>query len=136
MKSRYIPDIRNIGAIKQGVTTLIIILLITICCAIIGLKSIVMWNLIYLPLFLFCVYNPVLGGFQQNFILYLVQSVAIFILLMIFAYFLGNLIATTSYNNTPELHTMTILMVLFYFMFQLICVVFRGVIKLLHEIDE
>ena len=90
----------------------------------------------YEQLFLFCFYNPVIGAFQQKLLQYTGFSVLTFILLSMYIYISGNFVSDFSYSKSDELHIMTVLVVLFYLLLNLLCLLFRGILYMLEQIDN
>ena len=127
---------QKLTPIRQGFFTLILITVVSLVCLVIGQKSVLAWNLIFSPIFLFCFYNPIIGAFQQKLLQYIGTSIVVFILLSAYIYFSGNFVSDFSYRQTDELHTITVLVVLFYFLFTILCLLFRGILFLLQEIDN
>ena len=127
---------QKLSPLRQGAFTLLLITIVSIFCLVTGQKSVLAWNMIFSPIFLFCFYNPIIGAFQQKLLQYIGISVIVFILLSGYIYFSGNFVSDLSYRQTNELHTITILVVLFYFLFTLLCLLFRGILFILKEIDN
>jgi len=136
MIKKYLPDFRNISPVKQGTLIIVLITALSLGCLITRQNSMLAWNLISSPIFLFCFYNPILGSFHQKPLQYLGLSTAVFFVLLMYIYISGNFVSVHSYQQSQELHAMTLLTVLFYFMFQLICVLFKGILYMLEEIDR
>lgn len=128
--------LKELNPITQGIISILIISLIAIICLIFGIKSTAVWSLMFTPLLLFCVINPVIGVFYKKKISYSLLSILILIVISYYAYFIGNTISDFSYKQTQELHFIAALVFIFYFMFISISLIFRGVLHLLQEIDK
>lgn len=136
MKKIKIPDFRTFNPIKQGAFILLFITLISISCFIIGQKSMLVWTLIMLPLILFCLYNPILGLFQQKMLQYYFQSVLTFLILLMYAYISGSFISEFPYLPSRELHILTFAVIVFYLVLHISCLLFRGILFILNDIDD
>jgi hypothetical protein len=88
------------------------------------------------PMFLFCCYNPIIGAFQPNWPRYAGLSLLTFIVLSMYIYISGNFISDVPYSDSDEMHRFTALIVIFYFLVNVLCLMFRGVLFLLEHIDE
>ena len=131
-----LPDFKKTSPLQQGIVIMLLITLMTLVCWLFQLKSMFAWNLILSPLFLFCFYNPVIGAFQQKLLQYTGFSVLTFILLAMYIYISGNFVSDFSYRQSDELHIMTALVVLFYLLLNLLCLLFRGILYMLEQIDN
>ena len=131
-----LPDFKKTNPLQQGIVIMLLITLMTLVCWLFQLKSMFAWNLILSPLFLFCFYNPVIGAFQQKLLQYTGLSVLTFILLAMYIYISGNFVSDFSYRQSDELHIMTALVVLFYLLLNLLCLLFRGILYMLEQIDN
>jgi len=131
-----LPDFKKTSPLQQGIVIMLLITLLTLVCWLFQLKSMFAWNLILSPLFLFCFYNPVIGAFQQKLLQYTGFSVLTFILLAMYIYISGNFVSDFSYRQSDELHIMTALVVLFYLLLNLLCLLFRGILYMLEQIDN
>ncbi len=131
-----LPDFKKTNPLQQGIVIMLLITLMTLVCWLFQLKSMFAWNLILSPLFLFCFYNPVIGAFQQKLLQYTGFSVLMFILLAMYIYISGNFVSDFSYKQSDELHIMTALVVLFYLLLNLLCLLFRGILYMLEQIDN
>ena len=131
-----LPDFKKTNPLQQGIVIMLLITLMTLVCWLFQLKSMFAWNLILSPLFLFCFYNPVIGAFQQKLLQYTGFSVLTFILLAMYIYISGNFVSDFSYRQSDELHIMTALVVLFYLLLNLLCLLFRGISYMLEQIDN
>ena len=127
---------QKLNPLRQGIFTLLLITLVSVICLVVGQKNIQAWNMILSPIFLFCFYNPIIGAFQQKLLQYVGISILVFIFLLFYIYISGNFVSDFSYQQTDELHTITALVILFYFMFNLLCLLFRGILFMLKEIDN
>lgn len=130
------PDIKNLTPFQQGVIIILLVTVISLLCLLFGQKSMQAWNMIIAPLFLFCVYNPILGAFQQKLLHYTGASVLAFIIISIYIYISGNFVSEFSFKQSGELHLIFILAVLFFFLLNLLCLLFRGILYLLEQIDN
>lgn len=133
---KYLPDFKEIGPLQQGAFVILLITIVSLCCLLFHQKNMQAWNLILSPIFLFCFYNPIIGAFQQKLLQYFATSILTFILLAMYIYVSGNFVSDFSYKESDELHIITILVIAFYFMFNLLCLLFRGILFLLNEIDN
>ncbi len=131
-----LPDFKKTNPLQQGIVIMLLITLMTLVCWLFQLTSMFAWNLILSPLFLFCFYNPVIGAFQQKLLQYTGFSVLTFILLAMYIYISGNFVSDFSYRQSDELHIMTALVVLFYLLLNLLCLLFRGILYMLEQIDN
>lgn len=129
-------NLKELNPITQGIISILIISLIALISLIFGIKSTAVWSLLFTPLLLYCVFNPVVGVFFKKKISYSLLSIPILIIISFYAYFVGNAISDFSYKQTQELHFIAALVFIFYFMFISISLIFRGVLHLLHEIDK
>ncbi len=133
---KHLPDLKNTGPLQQGIIIMLLITLLSLSCLLFHQSGMFAWNLILSPVFLFCFYNPIIGAFQQKPLRYFGTSVLIFTLLTMYVYISGNFISDFMYKDSNELQMMTILVITFFLLFNLICLLFRGILNLLHEIDN
>lgn len=133
---KSLPDFKKIGPFQQGAFVMLLITIVSLGCLLFHQKSMLAWNLILSPIFLFCFYNPIIGAFQQKMLQYFAASILTFILLAMYIYISGNFVSDFSYRQSDELHIITVLVVTFYFMFNLLCLLFRGILFMLNEIDN
>lgn len=131
-----LPDFKKTSPLQQGIVIMLLITLLTLGCMLFQLKSMLAWNLILSPLFLFCFYNPIIGAFQQKLLQYTGFSILTFILLAMYIYISGNFVSDFSYRQSDELHIMTLLVVLFYILLNFLCLLFRGILYMLEQIDN
>lgn len=129
-------NIKNLHPLYQGIFIFILISTISISCYLLNIESIHVWNLLISPLFLYCCYNPIIGAFHQKQLQYFIISTIIFVLLGYYIYVSGNYLSTVSFNSALELQSMTALVVLFYILVQVLCLLFRGILFLIDEIDH
>lgn len=129
-------DFRKIGPLQQGSFTFLLITIISLICFAFRLRTMQAWNMILSPVFLYICYNSILGAFRQKWFQYIGQSIVIFILLCLYIYIAGNFVSDFSYRETDELQRITVLVILFYFLLNLLCLVFRSLLNLLEQIDE
>lgn len=113
-----------------------LITLISLGCLIFHQKTMFAWNLILSPAFLFCFYNPIIGAFHQKPLRYFGFSVLNFALVLMFIYISGNFVSDFSYKQSDELHFITALVITFFVLFNMLCLLFRGILYMLHEIDN
>jgi len=130
------PDIKNLSPFQQGIVILLLVTLISFLCLLFGQRSMQAWNMIVAPLFLFCFYNPILGAFQQKLLRYIGSSVLTFFFIAIYIYISGNFVSDFSFRQSGELHLIFILVVLFFFLLNLLCLLFRGILYMLEQIDQ
>ncbi|MDB5226476.1 MAG: hypothetical protein JWN78_669 [Bacteroidota bacterium] len=88
------------------------------------------------PIFFFIFYNPIIGVFQQKLLQYFTLSMIAFFSLVTYIYISGNFVSGSSFMQLEELHWMTKAVAIFYFMLNLICLLFRGIIYMLEQLDE
>jgi phosphatidylserine synthase len=105
-------------------------------CLLLNHKSIMAWNMVLSPIFLFCAYNPIIGVFHTNWWRYTYTSFLVLILVALYIYISGNFISEYSYRNTQELQRLSVLVFIFYFLLNLLCVVFKAILDLLEHIDD
>jgi hypothetical protein len=133
---KYIPDIKSISPVHQGLFIVSIITLVSLFCLISGQKSMTAWNLIISPVLLFCFYNPAIGIFQQKLLQYAVTSFFILLTIAVYAYISGNFVSDISFQQSGELHYIAGLIILFYMLLYFLCLVFKSILFLLTEIDN
>ncbi len=133
---KYLPDLKNTGPLQQGVFVMLLITALSLGCLLFRPQGMFAWNLISSPLLLFCFYNPIIGAFRQKPLRYFGISALVFILLGMYIYISGNFISDFNYQDSGELQMMTLLIITFFLLFNLICLLFRGILNLLHEIDR
>ena len=133
---KSLPDFKKIGPFQQGAFVILLITFVSIGCLVFHQKSMFAWDLILSPIFLFCFYNPIIGAFQQKLLQYIGFSLLTFVLLIMYIYISGNFVSDLSYKETGELHFITVLVITFYFMFNMLCLLFRGILYMLEEIDN
>ncbi|MFN8261723.1 MAG: hypothetical protein U0X41_12365 [Chitinophagales bacterium] len=133
---KYLPDLKNTGPLQQGVFIMLLITALSLGCLLFRPQGMFAWNLISSPLLLFCFYNPIIGAFRQKPLRYFGISALVFILLGMYIYISGNFISDFNYQDSGELQMMTLLIITFFLLFNLICLLFRGILNLLHEIDR
>ncbi len=133
---KSLPDFKNISPFQQGAFILVLVTILSLGCLLFRQKNMVAWNLVLSPVFLFCFYNPIIGAFQQKLLQYSASSILTFILLNMYIYISGNFVSDFSYRDSDELHFITILVITFYFMFNMLCLLFRGILYMLDEVDN
>ncbi len=133
---KYLPDIKNINPVQQGLFIVLMITLASLSCLVLNQKSMTAWNLIISPILLFCFYNPVIGIFQQKLLQYAVSSFFILLTIAVFTYISGNFVSDFSFQQSGELHYIAGLIILFYVLLYFLCLVFKGILSLLNEIDN
>lgn len=133
---KYLPDLKNTGPLQQGVFIMLLITALSLGCLLFRPQGMFAWNLISSPLLLFCFYNPIIGAFRQKPLRYFGISALVFILLGMYIYISWNFISDFNYQDSGELQMMTLLIITFFLLFNLICLLFRGILNLLHEIDR
>jgi hypothetical protein len=129
-------DIRKIGPFRQGGLAMILVTIVTLFCFFFKIKTMQSWNMIFSPIFLYCCYNPILGAFREKWLPYIAYSILVFLVLAMYIYVSGNFVSDFSYRHSDELHRMTVLAVIFYFLLNLLCLMFRGVLYLLETMDD
>ena len=129
-------DIMSFNPLKQGAFTMLLITLVSLLCFLFHIRSMQAWNMILSPIFLFSSYNPIIGAFQQKWGRYLAVSALVFVVLAMYIYISGNFVSQYSYRESDELHRFTALAIIFYFLLNLVCIMFRGVLYMLETIDE
>ena len=133
---KYLPDIKNINPVQQGLFIVLMITLASLSCLVLNQKSMTAWNLIISPILLFCSYNPVIGIFQQKLLQYAVSSFFILLTIAVFTCISGNIVSDFSFKQVSELHYIAGLILLFYVLLYFLCLVFKGILSLLNEIDS
>ncbi len=134
MNKKISFNLKNTTPIQQGLVVLCAIVLISIVCVAIQKRDVMYWNFIIIPFFLFTVYNPIIGAFQKKLLPYMGISALVFIGLAATVYFLGNLVSNFSYGEVRELHIIAPTILIFYFMFNFLCFVFRSALHYLNRI--
>lgn len=127
---------KNTNPIQQGIFCIVLVTIISIICLVCRIKSIQSWNMILSPIFLFCFYNPIIGVFKQKMFQYAAISTIVLVILAFFIYLAGSFVSELSYAKVEELHKITALVFLFYFLLYTISIVFRAVLYLLNEVDK
>ncbi|MCB0507423.1 MAG: hypothetical protein R2739_00180 [Chitinophagales bacterium] len=127
---------KNIQPLQQGIVVCTLLILIALTCFIVGKKDIIAWNFLAGPIMLYCVFNPLMGAFRENRLPYFGKSVLVFLGILTLVYVLGNAISVVSYHSNSELHIITIILFIFYFMFNFLCTVFRAALRFFEEIDN
>jgi len=122
--------------IQQGLFSVAFITVISLCCLLFGVRSMLSWSMIMSPFILFCCYNPIFGIFKQKPIPYFCVSVIILIILAMYVFLSGNFVSDFSYKETQELHLIAALITVFYVMLNMLCIVFRVILHLLVEADK
>ncbi len=133
---KYLPDIKNINPVQQGLFIVLMITLASLSCLVLNQKSMTAWNLIISPILLYCFYNPVIGIFQQKLLQYAVSSFFILLTIAVFTCISGNIVSDFSFKQVSELHYIAGLILLFYVLLYFLCLVFKGILSLLNEIDN
>ncbi|HOY40282.1 MAG TPA: hypothetical protein PLX60_00385 [Chitinophagales bacterium] len=133
---KYLPDIKNINPVQQGLFIVLMITLASLSCLVFNQKSMTAWNLIISPILLYCFYNPVIGIFQQKLLQYAVSSFFILLTIAVFTCISGNIVSDFSFKQVSELHYIAGLILLFYVLLYFLCLVFKGILSLLNEIDN
>ncbi|HQV78483.1 MAG TPA: hypothetical protein PLJ42_05290 [Chitinophagales bacterium] len=134
MKKKSAFNLKNVPPIKQGLAIVLIILIVSIVCLIIDKRDVMTWNFIIIPLFLFSVYNPIIGILQHKLLPYIGMSCLVFIVLVAFVYFTGNFVSKFPYSQVQELHTILPTIIIFYIMFHFLSFIFRTALNFLKEI--
>lgn len=129
-------DYKNLNPFQQGIFAALLVTFIALFCLIFHQNSMQAWDMLLTPILLFCFYNPILGAFQQKPLRYFGLSVFVFISIAVYIYLTGNFISSFSYQQTGELHLFAVLIVVFYFLLNLLTLLFRGILYLLKHIDE
>ena len=133
---RFIKDYKQIHPVKQGILIVALISILTIICLIVHINGITAWNIIISPIFLFSFYNPIITAIQQKMLHYLFSSVLIFIFLLVCIYFAGSLVSNITFSQSYELQFILLLLILFFFLFNILCQLFKGILHLLNSIDN
>ena len=129
-------DYKNLSPFQQGMMSALLVTLIGMFCLLFHQHSMRAWNMLFIPILLFCFYNPILGVFQQKPLQYFGCSLLVLISIAAYIYLSGNFISTFPYKQTGELHLFTALIFVFYMLLNLLTLVFRGILFLLKSIDE
>lgn len=129
-------NFKTFNPIKQGIASLILISIIAIICLVFAVKSMYVWSMLLAPIFMFSSYNPIIGVFKQKPIQYTITSVIVLVILASYILIAGNFISDFKYQQTQELHLIASLIFVFYFLLSTVCVIFRIILYLLHEVDK
>ncbi len=129
-------DIRSINPLYQGFFTVLLVSCCALYCFLFNHRSMQAWNMVLSPIFLFCSYNPILGVFHKNWWKYTSFSFLVLVGIAFYIYISGNFISEFSYGDTEELQRLTALVFIFYFLLNLLCVVFKAILYLLKHIDD
>ena len=130
-------DIKNFGPLKQGALCMLLVTLFSLGSWILHVKSIQSWSIILSPIFIYSVYNPIIGAFREKKPwTYVAWSLLMFIVLGMYIYISGTFVSDISYRESDELHRFTALAIIFYFLVNILCLMFRGVIYMLEHMDE
>ncbi len=129
-------DYKNLSPFQQGMLSALLVTFISLFCLVFHQNSMQAWDMLLTPILLLCFYNPILGAFQQKPLQYFGISVLVFISIAAYIYISGNFVSTISYKQSGELHLFAVLIVVFYFLLNLLTLLFRGILYLLKHIDE
>jgi hypothetical protein len=129
-------DIESINPLYQGFFTVLLVSCCALYCFIFNHTSMQAWNMVLSPIFLFCSYNPIIGVFHKNWWRYTLYSFLVLLGVSFYIYISGNFISVCSYGNTEELQRLTALVFIFYFLLNLISIVFKAILYLLKHIDD
>lgn len=129
-------DLRHYGPLKQGALAFALVTLVSLICIVFHLHAMQSWNMMLSPMLLFSCYNPIIGAFRPHLLKYVLLSMPVFVLLALYIFISGNFISDYAYKDSDELHLITVLIIVFYFLLNLVCLMFRGVLYMLESIDE
>lgn len=137
MNIRQKLDYRNMHPFTQGIIAMSGSIFIALICLMCQRKGMLVWNLLTAPVLFYCIYNPVLGILRhEKKLRYTGFSVLTLVLIFMFTLFTGNLLSIYSYAESIELHSITVLLVLFFLLLHFLSFVYQQILLFLKQLDD